>query len=109
MAGRETPPLQGPGCVCYRSRMERRVTEEDIAEAAQAIKRGELVAFPTETVYGLGADAGNDLAVARIYEAKGRPTFNPLIVHVASLDEAVGLARFTDTAQALARAFWPGP
>ncbi|MFL5260746.1 MAG: L-threonylcarbamoyladenylate synthase [Hyphomicrobiales bacterium] len=89
--------------------MDRRVTEEDIAHAAEAIRRGELVAFPTETVYGLGADATNDLAVARIYEAKGRPSFNPLIVHVASLGDALDLAQFTDTARALAEAFWPGP
>ncbi|MFM8990619.1 MAG: L-threonylcarbamoyladenylate synthase, partial [Alphaproteobacteria bacterium] len=59
-------------------------TPQDIAAAAEALRRGELVAFPTETVYGLGADAGNDQAVARVYAAKGRPAFNPLIAHVPS-------------------------
>jgi L-threonylcarbamoyladenylate synthase len=67
------------------------------------------VAFPTETVYGLGANALKALAVARIFEAKGRPRFNPLIVHVASLDDARAFGEFTAEAEALARAFWPGP
>jgi L-threonylcarbamoyladenylate synthase len=73
------------------------------------IRDGRLVAFPTETVYGLGADATNGLAVAAVFEAKGRPRFNPLIVHVASLEAAEELAEFTDTGRALAAAFWPGP
>ncbi|WP_246479553.1 L-threonylcarbamoyladenylate synthase [Kaustia mangrovi] len=85
------------------------VTEEDIDRAAAALKRGELVAFPTETVYGLGADATSDTAVAAIFAAKKRPRFNPLIVHVASLEAAMALGRFDADALALARAFWPGP
>jgi len=77
--------------------------------AARCLGAGGLVAFPTETVYGLGADATNGKAVARLYAAKGRPSFNPLIAHVASLTEACALARFDDTARRLAEAFWPGP
>src|SRR5436190_301063 len=77
--------------------------------AARALAHGGLVAFPTETVYGLGADAGNGEAVARLYDAKGRPTFNPLIAHVADAAAAHRLARFDDAAERLARAFWPGP
>jgi len=79
-----------------------------IARAGAAIREGRLVAFPTETVYGLGADATDDKAVARIFEAKGRPRFNPLIVHVASLQVAEKHAVFTDEARKLAAAFWPG-
>lgn len=84
-------------------------TTETIARAADALRRGEVVAFPTETVYGLGADARNGLAVARIFEIKGRPRFNPLIVHVADRAEAERLAVFTEQAARLAAAFWPGP
>ncbi len=80
-----------------------------IAEAARIVRAGGLVAFPTETVYGLGADATNGQAVARIFEAKGRPRFNPLIVHVADLEAARDLAMFGDAALALAEKFWPGP
>jgi L-threonylcarbamoyladenylate synthase len=80
-----------------------------LADAARLIAQGQPVAVPTETVYGLAADATNGEAVARIYAAKGRPSFNPLIVHVASLDEAERIARFDETARALARRFWPGP
>ena len=80
-----------------------------IAEAARILRAGGLVAFPTETVYGLGADATNGKAVARIYEAKGRPRFNPLIAHVASLDAARDLVQFNGEAAALAEKFWPGP
>jgi L-threonylcarbamoyladenylate synthase len=80
-----------------------------IEEAARIIRDGGLVAFPTETVYGLGADATNGEAVARIFEAKGRPRFNPLIVHVASLEDAERLARLDSDARRLADAFWPGP
>ena len=80
-----------------------------IARAAQYLGQGALVAFPTETVYGLGADARNSLAVARIFEAKGRPRFNPLIVHVASAEQAQDYVEWSDQAQALAAAFWPGP
>jgi L-threonylcarbamoyladenylate synthase len=81
----------------------------DIAAAAEALRFGELVAFPTETVYGLGADATNDTAVARVYEAKGRPAFNPLIVHVGEAEAAFRLGAFPRTAKTLARNFWPGP
>ena len=77
-------------------------------EAAGVLRAGGLVAFPTETVYGLGADARDDTAVARIYEAKGRPSFNPLIVHVPDLAAAERYVAFNETARALAQAFWPG-
>ncbi len=80
-----------------------------IAEAATLIRAGEPVAAPTETVYGLAADATNAAAVARIYEAKGRPSFNPLIVHVADLEMARRLVDFPPLAERLADAFWPGP
>src|SRR3954468_5299078 len=77
--------------------------------ATRCLTTGGLVAFPTETVYGLGADATNGSAVARLYAAKGRPSFNPLIAHVAGLAEARRLAGFDATATRLAQAFWPGP
>ena len=80
-----------------------------VREAARRLADGGLVAFPTETVYGLGADATNPAAIARLYEAKGRPLFNPLISHVDGLSSAHRLARFDATAIALAQAFWPGP
>jgi L-threonylcarbamoyladenylate synthase len=80
-----------------------------IAEAARLIAEGQLVAVPTETVYGLAADATNAEAVARIYEAKGRPSFNPLIVHVADLAAAERIGQFDDDARSLAEAHWPGP
>lgn len=79
-----------------------------MTEAAEEIRAGHLVAFATETVYGLGADATNDLAVASIYEAKGRPSFNPLIVHVPSLEKARDYVEFNDVAERLAATFWPG-
>lgn len=79
-----------------------------IAEAAAALRAGRLVAFPTETVYGLGADAHNARAVAEVFAAKGRPRFNPLIVHVPDLAAAFALAEFGDSARQLAKAFWPG-
>lgn len=82
---------------------------DGIARAAQHLAAGRLVAFPTETVYGLGADARQSLAVARIFEAKGRPRFNPLIVHVASPQQAQAFVHWSDQAEALSRAFWPGP
>ena len=82
---------------------------DGIARAAALIQAGDLVAMPTETVYGLAADATNGQAVARIYEAKGRPSFNPLIVHVADVDAARALTDWSDTAERLASAFWPGP
>ncbi len=81
---------------------------EDIARAADIIRAGGLVAMPTETVYGLAADATNDAAVARIFDAKGRPTFNPLIVHVTGADMAKRYASFPPLAERLADAFWPG-
>ncbi|MCM8731226.1 L-threonylcarbamoyladenylate synthase [Hephaestia sp. GCM10023244] len=80
-----------------------------IAEAAALIAAGEPVAVPTETVYGLAADATNTAAVARIYAAKGRPSFNPLIVHVPDLAAAERIGMFDADARALAQAFWPGP
>jgi len=80
----------------------------EINAAAEALKKGELVAFPTETVYGLGADATNGQAVAAIFAAKGRPLFNPLIVHVADLEEARRHVELSPRATALAQEFWPG-
>lgn len=80
----------------------------NLEKAAQALRDGRLVAFPTETVYGLGADATNDRAVAAIFEAKGRPDFNPLIVHVPDLAAAEALVVFDDLARRLAKRFWPG-
>ena len=80
-----------------------------IEAAARCLAQGGLVAFPTETVYGLGADARNGEAIARLYAAKGRPSFNPLIAHVGSLAAARALGRFDAAAEKLARAFWPGP
>lgn len=84
-------------------------TPENLGRAAEILRAGGLVAFPTETVYGLGADATNDDAVARIFEAKGRPAFNPLISHAADMAMARRLAAFDPVAEALAAAFWPGP
>ena len=84
-------------------------TTAAIAEAARLIAAGEPVAMPTETVYGLAADATSAAAVARIYAAKGRPSFNPLIVHVADLAAAERIGVFDGTARALAEAHWPGP
>jgi L-threonylcarbamoyladenylate synthase len=80
-----------------------------IAQAAELLRRGELVAFPTETVYGLGGDARSDQAVAGIYAAKGRPSFNPLIVHLPDLAAAEAIAEIGPKARKLAAAFWPGP
>src|ERR1700739_258491 len=87
----------------------RKADRDAIAAAARALKAGGLVAFPTETVYGLGADARNGAAVARLYAAKGRPAFNPLICHVADGAGARALGRFDADAAQLAAAFWPGP
>src|SRR2546423_3891650 len=80
-----------------------------ITAAARTLGAGGLVAFPTEPVYGLGADATNGETVARLYAAKGRPRFNPLIGHVADAKAALSLARFSDAAKLLAGVFWPGP
>jgi len=84
-------------------------TPQAIAAAAVALRAGELVAFPTETVYGLGGDATNDRAVAAIFAAKGRPSFNPLIVHVATAQAAAEIVLFDARAHRLAKQFWPGP
>ncbi len=91
--------------------MARRIqpTLNDIGDAARALRQGKLVAFPTETVYGLGGDATSDRAVAAIFAAKGRPSFNPLIVHVGSISDAAQFAELGTKAQAVARRFWPGP
>jgi L-threonylcarbamoyladenylate synthase len=83
--------------------------EAAVAAAARTLADGGLVAFPTETVYGLGADATNAFAIARLYQAKGRPAFNPLISHVSDLAAARAIGRFDATALLLAKAFWPGP
>src|SRR5436853_3861615 len=83
--------------------------DEAIADAARLILAGEPVAVATETVYGLAADATNAEAVARIYEAKGRPAFNPLIVHVTDLPAAERIGVFDEQARALATDHWPGP
>ena len=85
------------------------ISDQSIAKAVTILAAGQLVAFPTETVYGLGADATNAAAVARIFAAKQRPAFNPLISHVASADAAFALGQKTSVAAALAAAFWPGP
>ncbi len=84
-------------------------TAQSIAAAARLLQDGGLVAFPTETVYGLGGDATNERAVAAIFEAKGRPQFNPLISHVLDAAAAQKLVRWNDTADKLAARFWPGP
>ena len=89
--------------------MIKAASPDTIAEAAKLLRDGRLVAFPTETVYGLGADATSDEAVARIFEAKKRPTFNPLIVDVPDAAAAADLVDITGTASLLADAFWPGP
>src|SRR5437764_4545529 len=84
-------------------------THESISDAARLILAGEPVAVPTETVYGLAADATNADAVARIYEAKGRPSFNPLIVHVSDFASAALIGEFSGGARQLAERHWPGP
>lgn len=84
-------------------------SEAAVAAAAHFLREGGLVAFPTETVYGLGADATNAAAIARLYQAKGRPAFNPLIAHVGDLAAAREIGRFDAAALLLAEAFWPGP
>jgi L-threonylcarbamoyladenylate synthase len=89
--------------------MTRRLGPQDVAEAARLLRAGELVAFPTETVYGLGADARNGRAVAAVFEAKGRPHFNPLICHFPDAEAAFAEVIADDRARALAAAFWPGP
>src|SRR5262249_33062044 len=83
--------------------------EAAVAAAARGLAAGGPVALPTETVYGLGADASNAAAIAHLYQAKGRPAFNPLIAHVGDIAAARQIARFDAPATALAEAFWPGP
>src|SRR5690242_3231084 len=105
--------------LCYMAHEYRRIlrrtmpivpaTAEAIKEAARALARGDIVAFPTETVYGLGANALDGSAVAKIFAAKERPRFNPLIVHVPGLAEAETYAVVNAAARKLAEAFWPGP
>lgn len=85
------------------------VSAEAVAEAVRYLAAGGLVAFPTETVYGLGADAANGKAIARLYEAKGRPAFNPLISHVSDAAAARRLGNFDPVANRLSEVFWPGP
>lgn len=89
--------------------MIRKADEEGVAVARAWLEAGQLVAMPTETVYGLAADATNGLAVAKIYETKGRPSFNPLICHVSDMEMARTIAVFDAISQKLAEAFWPGP
>ncbi|MCP5381510.1 MAG: threonylcarbamoyl-AMP synthase [Kordiimonadaceae bacterium] len=84
-------------------------SEETFELAAKILKQGDIVSFPTETVYGLGADARNSDAVAKIYEAKKRPQFNPLIVHLADADDAAQYVMMNVYSRKLAKAFWPGP
>ena len=84
-------------------------TKESIARAAEALARGEIVAFPTETVYGLGANALDASAVAKVFAVKARPRFNPLIVHVLGIEQAGTYAEVGETARKLIDAFWPGP
>ncbi|MGH7095235.1 MAG: L-threonylcarbamoyladenylate synthase, partial [Stellaceae bacterium] len=84
-------------------------TPDAIAEAARHLRAGRLVAFPTETVYGLGGDAASERAVAGIFAAKGRPRFNPLIVHVADRAAAEAIAVFDGRARDVVAWFWPGP
>jgi L-threonylcarbamoyladenylate synthase len=95
--------------MCDLTKIIKTADETGFRAAAEIWSAGGLVAFPTETVYGLGADARNNMAVAKIFEAKERPSFNPLIVHVASIAAAQDLVKWTETADRLAQAFWPGP
>ncbi len=99
--------MNDPGSMLQTERLT--ADEAGLAQAAAVLRRGGLVAFPTETVYGLGADATDAKAVARIYAAKERPSFNPLIAHVDSVETAQEQGIFDETAQRLADAFWPGP
>ena len=87
----------------------RSITDASIAEAAALLRAGELVSLPTETVYGLGANALDDTAVAKIYAAKNRPSFNPLIVHVPDVATARQYAQFNELAEHVAETLWPGP
>lgn len=93
----------------YKDTRLLQASDAGLAAAAEILRLGGLVAFPTETVYGLGADARNDEAVAKVFAAKARPQFNPLIVHVPTVDAAESIAGFDPIARRLASAFWPGP
>ena len=84
-------------------------SRHDLSKASELIKSGGTLAFPTETVYGLGADATNKLAVAKIFQAKGRPSFNPLIIHCFSIEQIQTFAMWSAEAQTVADKFWPGP
>ena len=84
-------------------------SRDDLSKASELIKSGGTLAFPTETVYGLGADATNKLAVAKIFQAKGRPSFNPLIIHCFSIEQIQTFAMWSSEAQTVADKFWPGP
>ena len=84
-------------------------SRHDLSKAGELIKSGGTLAFPTETVYGLGADATNKLAVAKIFQAKGRPSFNPLIIHCFSIEQIQTFAMWSSEAQTVADKFWPGP
>jgi L-threonylcarbamoyladenylate synthase len=110
------PPERGKarnvaGCYSRRPMTARRLSanDADIAEAARLLRAGELVAFPTETVYGLGGDATSDRAVAAIFAAKGRPRFNPLISHLPNPESAGDFAELDERACRVAARFWPGP
>jgi L-threonylcarbamoyladenylate synthase len=104
----DSPLQRDPAAAASPVRLRPPATEA-LAEAADALAAGLLVAFPTETVYGLGGDAGNDRAVAAIFAAKGRPDFNPLIVHVLDGTAAEKLVEMSPLAHELAERFWPGP
>jgi len=116
-----TKALENKGKTCFSSAIDQRQTQvhpkqrltpptpDALAQAANLIRAGRLVAFPTETVYGLGGDATNEQAIAAIYAAKGRPSFNPLIAHIASLDGIEKLVRWDSRASLCAKHFWPGP
>ncbi len=108
--GRTRPSLNRMSTDLIRAKIcDARLTPEAIDDAARILRAGGLVAFPTETVYGLGADATSDIAVARLFEAKGRPRFNPLIIHVADVAAADENVQFDARARGLATRFWPGP
>jgi L-threonylcarbamoyladenylate synthase len=103
-------PVSGPKVLNVRGKCEAGLDGDDLRPAAEALRAGRLVAFPTETVYGLGADALNPEAVRRIFSAKERPHGHPLIVHVPDVQEARQLAeKWPEVATRLAEAFWPGP
>jgi L-threonylcarbamoyladenylate synthase len=107
MGGDGPDRRQGEGQLRHHGQAE--IETPRVLEAARALAAGGLVLLPTETVYGLGADASNPAAVTAIFEAKGRPRFNPLIAHVHDVETAARIAAFDDRALALAAAFWPGP